>query len=85
MGPIMTISGLPISCVYSPHCTKYIIFPIKISINDHYILDFLVCLWVVLEKIHQRLSSPTYFIWQLWDFVCVLMFDQCVLQIQMAQ
>ena len=36
----MTIYGLPIVCVYSTHCTKYILFPIKIAINGHYILDF---------------------------------------------
>ena len=40
--PIMTISALPSACVYSTHCTKYIVFPIKISINGDYILDFLV-------------------------------------------
>ena len=26
--------------VYSTYCPKYILFPIKISINGHYILDF---------------------------------------------
>jgi hypothetical protein len=41
--PIMTISGLPMVCSYSIHCTKYISFPIKIPINGHYILNFLVC------------------------------------------
>ena len=35
IGPIMTTSGLPIVCSYSTHCTKYISFPIKISINGH--------------------------------------------------
>ena len=28
----MTISGLSIVCGYSTHCTKYILFTIKISI-----------------------------------------------------
>ena len=39
----MTISALPIACVYSTHCTKYILFPIKISMNGNYILEFPVC------------------------------------------
>ena len=30
-------------CIYSTHCTKYILFLIKISISGHYILDFLMC------------------------------------------
>ena len=35
IGPNMTISGLPIVCGYSTHCTKYILFTIKISTNGH--------------------------------------------------
>ena len=35
IGPIITISGLSIVCGYSTHCTKYISFPIKFSMNAH--------------------------------------------------
>ena len=31
-----------ILCVYTTHCTKYILFPITIAINGHLILDFLL-------------------------------------------
>ena len=27
-------------CVYTTHCTKYILFPIKMAMNGHLILDF---------------------------------------------
>ena len=36
----MFITGLHIVCVYTTHCTKCILFPIKIAISGHLILDF---------------------------------------------
>ena len=33
--PIMSIAGLHIVCVHTTHCTKYILFPIKIAISGH--------------------------------------------------
>ena len=33
--PIMSIAGLHIVCVNTTHCTKYILFPIKIAISGH--------------------------------------------------
>ena len=38
---LQPFSGLPIVCVYSTHCTKYLLFSIKIFISGHYIFDLM--------------------------------------------
>ena len=60
--PSMTISALPGACVYSTHCTKYIVFCIKISITGNYILDFLTVYmwhWIWCASNHMRLRVWT--------------------------